>query len=391
MLDTRDRHGTNHSTLSQHSKTTTTTDYSMEGSLQQQQPHKLHPQPRHVASGSSGSTSSPELAAAQTEDDYYARGGEKKGRVKQVGRGRKRHLDQTQDDDTVDYSYHHHPRSASSTSTTSSLYAHPAKSPKRPRTFDELEERAAASDEKQQSAGSTDEDHLVVQQYQEMPDRDEEEDEEASHHVEEEEVEEEDYDEVPHPPPRTWVAKAEWALGRLGGRGTLADIYATIEDAFPEEIDGKRNWKAAIRSCLSKNEKNKFFKPETMSAAKGDHVWCLAASTPRRATTTTTKRGRPAGRARKPPSRTQGRRRSLADERKAVEEKKEKEEEVKFAVPVLPARREKKKEKEEERGRLETLLRWKQQLEQDISRLQEEVNEDGLSADQEDFLSQLLA
>jgi hypothetical protein len=367
----------------------------MEGSLQQQQPHKLHPQPRHVASGSSGSTSSPELAAAQTEDDYYARGGEKKGRVKQVGRGRKRHLDQTQDDDTVDYSYHHHhhPRSASSssTSTTSSLYAHPAKSPKRARTFDELEERAAlqASDEKQQSAGSTDEeDHMVVQQYQEMPDRDEEEDEEEASHVEEEEeVEEEDYDAVPHPPPRTWVAKAEWALGRLGGRGTLADIYATIEDAFPEEIDGKRNWKAAIRSCLSKNEKNKFFKPETMSAAKGDHVWCLAASTPRRPTTT--KRGRPAGRARKLPNRTQGRRRSLADEQKKGKEKEE-EEEVKFAVPVQPARREK-KGKEEERGRLETLLRWKQQLEQDISRLQEEVNEDGLSADQEDFLSQLLA
>jgi hypothetical protein len=61
---------------------------------------------------------------------------------------------------------------------------------------------------------------------------------------------------------------------------------------------------------------------------------------------------------------------------------------VQFAVPAVPAT--KREEERSEAKRLQDLLRQKHELEQDISRLQEEVNEDGLSADQEDFLSQLL-
>jgi hypothetical protein len=320
--------------------------------------------------GSSGPSSIP-----SEDTDYEAfeqAGGEKKDRVKQVGRGRKRRLASTPTstpiDDEVpeeDADYHpppshDNPKPAKRHHTTTS-----ASSMQRPDHVEDEKQSAGCTDEWQQPSASSD-------------DAEEEQEEEEENNNNKEEQEEGHSDGVPHPAPRTWVAKVEWALGRLGGKGTLADIYSTIEDAFPEEVDGKRNWKAAIRSCLSKNEKNKFFKPASSALVSKDHVWCLASPRPRAATA---KRGRPSGR---------GRRASTT----SAPRNGRKQESTSSTMAVEPSIRLACEDEDVDNLRRTALLQQKQQLELDINRLlQEDCNEggeSGLSADQEDFLSRLL-
>jgi len=260
---------------------------------------------------------------------------------------------------------------------------------------------ADEADEKQ--SGCTDEWQLPSSPLLREDDEEEEyssdQDDEDDNDDDEEDDDEEEVMVVPHPPPRTWVAKVEWALGRRGGKGTLADIYSTIEKAFPEEVDGKRNWKAAIRSCLSKNEKRKFYKPHSASLASGkDHLWSLvpregAAARPpvkrgrpagRRAAATTTRRTRHARQATTPVGHQELLHQDLEELPLRQLQNAEQQEQGLPAVLVEQFAKEE---------RMAQLLRQKELLEQDINRLlqQQDSCGDGLSPDQEDFLSHLLA
>jgi hypothetical protein len=318
-------------------------------------------------------------------DDNVSMGGEK-GQVKQVGRKRRLALSASSDSNSNYADEDYQPPASGDVD-----YEEPA--PKRSRHVEE-------ADEKQ--SGCTDE-----WQVPSSPLLDEEDDEEDSSTSSSSENEEDNEDviEVPHPPPRTWVAKVEWALGRRGGKGTLADIYTTIEAAFPEEVDGKRNWKAAIRSCLSKNEKRKFYKPHahgsSLAAGSGkDHLWSLVVPREGGATRPAVRRGRPAGRRATTTRRMTTRHARLVEEQQQQQppqqQHQQQEEKAQELVMVHPQELMDELDdlpdvKEE---RMAQLLRQKELLEQDIHRLLEDNNADcadGLSPDQEDFLSHLLA
>lgn len=322
-------------------------------------------------------------------DDNVSGVGGEKGQVKQVGRKRRLALSASSDSNSnyADDQDYQPPASGEEEDTS---YEEPA--PKRSRHVEE-------ADEKQ--SGCTDE-----WQVPSSPLLDEEDDdEEDSSSSSDSEEDNEEVIEVPHPPPRTWVAKVEWALGLRGGKGTLADIYTTIEAAFPEEVDGKRNWKAAIRSCLSKNEKRKFYKPHGSSLTAGsgkDHLWSLVVPREGGATRPAVKRGRPAGRRATTTRRmtTRHSRRVEEQQQQPPQQEEEKAQELVMVHPQelmdelddLPDVLVEQFAKEE---RMAQLLRQKELLEQDINRLLEDNTNadcaDGLSPDQEDFLSHLLA
>jgi len=319
--------------------------------------------------------------------DDNVSGGEK-GQVKQVGRKRRLALSASSDSNSnyADDQDYQPPASGEEEDTS---YEEPA--PKRSRHVEE-------ADEKQ--SGCTDE-----WQVPSSPLLDEEDGDEEDSSSSDSEEDNEQVIEVPHPPPRTWVAKVEWALGLRGGKGTLADIYTTIEAAFPEEVDGKRNWKAAIRSCLSKNEKRKFYKPHGSSLTAGsgkDHLWSLVVPREGGATRPAVKRGRPAGRRATTTRRmtTRHARRVEEQQQQPPQQEEEKAQELVMVHPQelmdelddLPDVLVEQFAKEE---RMAQLLRQKELLEQDINRLLEDNTNadcaDGLSPDQEDFLSHLLA
>jgi len=324
--------------------------------------------------------------AAPTEhlvNDNLLVGGEK-GQVKHVGRKRRLALSASGDSNSSYADEDYQPPASGDVDDEEDTYEEPA--PKRSRHVEE-------ADEKQ--SGCTDE-----WQVPSSPLPDEEDDEEEDSSSSENEEDDEEVVEVPHPPPRTWVAKVEWALGRRGGKGTLADIYTTIEAAFPEEVDGKRNWKAAIRSCLSKNEKRKFYKPHGSSLAGSgkDHLWSLVVPREGGATRPAVKRGRPAGRRATTTRRMTTRHARRGEEQQPPLQQQQQElamvhpqQELMDELDDLPDVLVEQFAKEE---RMAQLLRQKELLEQDINRLLEDNNADcadGLSPDQEDFLSHLLA
>jgi hypothetical protein len=316
-----------------------------------------------------------------------------RGEKKQVGRKRRLALSASDDDldetrpfeEDADYV----PPSSSSEGTGD--FDHDREpATKRRHVADEADEKQSGCTDEWQLASSP----LLEEEEEDSSEQEDDDDEEDSSEQEDEEV-----IVVPHPPPRTWVAKVEWALGRRGGKGTLADIYSTIEQAFPEEVDGKRNWKAAIRSCLSKNEKRKFYKPHSASLASGkDHLWSLV---PREGASAhpPAKRGRPAGRraitsTRRTAAATRHARQAapeVVDHQASVELPQDNLENLADELQDLPAVLVEQFAKEE---RMAQLLRQKELLEQDINRLlqqQQDSCADGLSPDQEDFLSHLLA
>jgi hypothetical protein len=59
-------------------------------------------------------------------------------------------------------------------------------------------------------------------------------------------------------PLATWAEKIEWVLQQhaAGGEATLSELYCGIEADFIQDIAGKPNWRAAVRSCLSTNTRN---------------------------------------------------------------------------------------------------------------------------------------
>ncbi len=58
----------------------------------------------------------------------------------------------------------------------------------------------------------------------------------------------------------TWADRVTWAISSApGGRATLAQVYEAIA-SDKRVLAGRPNWKAAVRSCLSKNEKQLFHK-----------------------------------------------------------------------------------------------------------------------------------